>query len=107
MFTSSHFQFVCFQLKKYQYTQNRGNCQQEVFKATVKKERESVAGYGLRGLRGRTLKNRGKKTAMRLFTSQHATRSRLRRRRLFARRAPPHYSIFPTFHHSRCERSEL
>jgi hypothetical protein len=30
-----------------------------------------------------------------------------RRRRLFARRAPPHYSIIPTFHHSNCERREL
>jgi hypothetical protein len=32
-----------------------------------------------------------------------------RRRRLFARRAPSHYSIFPTFHHSNsnCEHSEL
>ena len=32
--------------------------------------------------------------------------NRLRRRRLSARRAPSHHSIFPTFHHSSCERSE-
>ena len=31
--------------------------------------------------------------------------SGLRRRRLFARRAPPHHSIFPTFHHSNQLRS--
>jgi len=30
-----------------------------------------------------------------------------RRRRISARRAPTHYSIIPTFHHSNCERSEL
>jgi hypothetical protein len=31
----------------------------------------------------------------------------LRPGRLFARRAPSHYSIFPTFHYSSCDRSEL